>query len=127
VVIEHGFPAVVIAPSGDMSTEMGRFMRTLKQRQAEILVISDAAEILDQAHIELQLPLHRHLLRRLSFEVRLHFTSSCISSQLMYFEPLTYFGVCLHFASETRKHAKHAESELWIPYAEASFSRCRSS
>ena len=66
MVIEHGFPAVVIAPSGDMSTEMGRFMRTLKQRQAEILVISDAAEILDQAHIELQLPL-----------LVTHFDSSC--------------------------------------------------
>jgi fructoselysine-6-P-deglycase FrlB-like protein len=90
VVIEHGFPAVVIAPSGDMSTEMGRFMRTLKQRQAEILVISDAAEILDQAHIELQLPLHRHLLRRLSFEVRLHFT------KLMYFEPPTAGEPAIH-------------------------------
>jgi glucosamine--fructose-6-phosphate aminotransferase (isomerizing) len=55
-VIEHGFPAIVIAPSGDMSAEMGSFMRTLKQRHAEILVISDAAEILDQAHIRLQLP-----------------------------------------------------------------------
>ena len=55
-VIEHGFPAIVIAPSGDMSAEMGSFIRTLKQRQAEILVISDAQEILDQAHIRLQLP-----------------------------------------------------------------------
>jgi glucosamine--fructose-6-phosphate aminotransferase (isomerizing) len=55
-VIEHGFPAIVIAPSGVMSAEMGRFIRTIKQRQAEILVISDAAEILDQAHIRLQLP-----------------------------------------------------------------------
>ncbi len=55
-VIEHGFPVIVIAPSGDMSTEMGRFIRTLKGRQAEILVISDVAEILDLAHIRLQLP-----------------------------------------------------------------------
>jgi glucosamine--fructose-6-phosphate aminotransferase (isomerizing) len=55
-VIEHGFPAIVIAPSGDMSAEMGSFIRTLKERQAEILVISDAAKILDQAHIRLQLP-----------------------------------------------------------------------
>jgi glucosamine--fructose-6-phosphate aminotransferase (isomerizing) len=55
-VIEHGFPAIVIAPSGDMSAEMGRFVRTLKGRRAEILVISDAAEILDLAHIRLQLP-----------------------------------------------------------------------
>jgi glucosamine--fructose-6-phosphate aminotransferase (isomerizing) len=55
-VIEHGFPAIVIAPSGDMSTEMGSFIRTLKGRQAEVLVISDAAEILDLAHIKLQLP-----------------------------------------------------------------------
>ena len=55
-VIEHGFPIIVVAPSGVMSTEMGRFMRTLKQRQAEILVISDAQEILDHALIKLQLP-----------------------------------------------------------------------
>lgn len=55
-VIEHGFPAIVIAPSGDMSAEIGSFVRTLKQRHAEILVISDAAEILDLAHIRLQLP-----------------------------------------------------------------------
>jgi len=55
-VIEHGFPAIVIAPSGDMSAEMGSFIRTLKGRQAEVLVISDAAEILDLAHIRLQLP-----------------------------------------------------------------------
>ena len=55
-VIERGFPAIVIAPSGDMSAEMGRFMRTLKERRAEILVISDVEEILDLAHIRLQLP-----------------------------------------------------------------------
>ena len=55
-VIEHGFPAIVIAPSGDMSAEMGNFICTLKERQAEILVISDVEEILDQAHIRLQLP-----------------------------------------------------------------------
>jgi glucosamine--fructose-6-phosphate aminotransferase (isomerizing) len=55
-VIEHGFPVIVIAPSGDMSAEMGRFIHTLKGRQAEILVISDAEEILDLAQIKLQLP-----------------------------------------------------------------------
>ncbi len=54
--IEYGFPAIVIAPSGAMLPEMQEFMGTLRERQAEILAISDDAETLALAHIPLQLP-----------------------------------------------------------------------
>ena len=55
-VIEHGFPAIVLAPSGAMLPELVDFMRTLRQRQAELLVISDEAAALEQAHVPLRLP-----------------------------------------------------------------------
>jgi glucosamine--fructose-6-phosphate aminotransferase (isomerizing) len=54
--IEHGFPAFVISPSGAMLPEMREFMGTLRERQAEILAISDDAETLALARIPLQLP-----------------------------------------------------------------------
>lgn len=54
--IEHGFPAILIAPSGAMLPEMQDFMRTIRERQAEILAISDDPETLALAHIPLQLP-----------------------------------------------------------------------
>ncbi len=53
--IENGFPALVIAPSGVMLPEMQAFIRLLKDRDAEPLIISD-----DQATLAMgqtQLPL----------------------------------------------------------------------
>ncbi|GAB4263290.1 MAG: SIS domain-containing protein [Candidatus Promineifilaceae bacterium] len=44
--VEHAFPAVVIAPSGAMLPEMKLFVRTLNQRGAETIVISDDAAAL---------------------------------------------------------------------------------
>lgn len=54
--IENGFPVIVIAPSGVMLPEMQRFIHTLKQREAEVIVISDDAETLALARIPLTLP-----------------------------------------------------------------------
>ena len=54
--VQHGFPVVVIAPSGRMLPEMRAFMATVKGRQAELLVISDDAEALADARIPLRLP-----------------------------------------------------------------------
>ena len=54
--VQHGFPIIVLAPSGRMLPEMMEFMTTVKGRQAELLVISDAAEALDMARIGLRLP-----------------------------------------------------------------------
>jgi glucosamine--fructose-6-phosphate aminotransferase (isomerizing) len=55
-VIEYGFPAITIAPTGAMLPEMQRFMQTLKQRDAEILAISDDPSTLEMADIPLRLP-----------------------------------------------------------------------
>jgi len=54
--VQHGFPVIVIAPSGRMLPEMLDFMTTVKGRQAELLVISDAAEALAVGRIGLRLP-----------------------------------------------------------------------
>lgn len=54
--IEHGFPAFVIAPSGALLPEMKQFMQTLKQRAAEVVVISDDAEALAMGRISIPLP-----------------------------------------------------------------------
>ena len=54
--IEPGFPVIVIAPSGMMQAEMQAFMRTLKERQAEIIGISGDSEVLSLARIGLTLP-----------------------------------------------------------------------
>jgi len=54
--IEHGFPAILIAPSGAMLPEMRRFIRTLKQKQAEVVVISDDRQTLAAADTPLALP-----------------------------------------------------------------------
>jgi len=55
-VIEHGFPAIIIAPTGAMLPELQEFMRTIQQRQAEVLAISDNNETLALADIPLRLP-----------------------------------------------------------------------
>ncbi|MCA9982416.1 MAG: SIS domain-containing protein, partial [Anaerolineales bacterium] len=54
--IEHGFPVIVIAPSGVMLPEIKEFMSTLRGRDAELLVISDDAEALELARVPLLLP-----------------------------------------------------------------------
>lgn len=54
--IEQGFPVIVVAPSGEMAAEMTDFTRTLRERQAEVIVISDAADLLDLARVPLALP-----------------------------------------------------------------------
>lgn len=53
--IEYGFPAIVIAPSGRMLAEMRQFVQLLRERSAEPLVISDDAGALDLARIGLPL------------------------------------------------------------------------
>jgi glucosamine--fructose-6-phosphate aminotransferase (isomerizing) len=54
--IEHGFPALVVAPSGVVLPEMQEFIQTLKQREAEIIAISDDLDTLSLARVPLQLP-----------------------------------------------------------------------
>ncbi len=51
--IEYGFPAIVVAPSGRMLPEMADFVRLLRERDAEPIVISDDQDLLDLARIPL--------------------------------------------------------------------------
>jgi glucosamine--fructose-6-phosphate aminotransferase (isomerizing) len=51
--IEHGFPAIVIAPSGVMLPEIRAFIEVLRQREAEPIIISDDDATLAMARIPL--------------------------------------------------------------------------
>ena len=44
--IEYGFPAIVVAPSGLMQPEMADFVRLLRVREAEPIIVSDDTETL---------------------------------------------------------------------------------
>lgn len=54
--VEEAFPTIVVSPSGVMQDEMVKFIHTLKERGAEVVAISDAAEVLELARVPLQLP-----------------------------------------------------------------------
>jgi glucosamine--fructose-6-phosphate aminotransferase (isomerizing) len=54
--IEPGFPVFIIAPSGAMQSELQPFMETLRERRAELVVISDVPESLALARVPLALP-----------------------------------------------------------------------
>jgi len=54
--IEKGFPVIVIGTTGLMAAEMADFARTLRERQAEVIAISDAAELLALARVRLAMP-----------------------------------------------------------------------
>jgi glutamine---fructose-6-phosphate transaminase (isomerizing) len=54
--IEGGFPVIVIAPGGKMLPGMQELVRTLHEREAEIISISDDPKILNESRIPLQLP-----------------------------------------------------------------------
>jgi glucosamine--fructose-6-phosphate aminotransferase (isomerizing) len=54
--VASGFPVIAIAPSGQMLPDMMAFMDTVKQRQAELLVISDDETTLERARVPLRLP-----------------------------------------------------------------------
>jgi glucosamine--fructose-6-phosphate aminotransferase (isomerizing) len=55
-VVGSGFPAMVVAPSGQMFDTMRRFGLELKSRKAELLVISDSQALLKEAITSLPLP-----------------------------------------------------------------------
>lgn len=54
--VEHGFPALLVAPSGQALPESQNFIQTLKERCAEILILSDDADTLALGHIPVKLP-----------------------------------------------------------------------
>ena len=54
--IEHGFPAIVVAPTGVMLPEMREFIQVLRAREAEPIVISDDDAALALARTPIRLP-----------------------------------------------------------------------
>jgi glucosamine--fructose-6-phosphate aminotransferase (isomerizing) len=56
-VIEHGFPAILIAPSSAVYSDMLAMARELCDKGAELIVISDRKEALELAVTPLQMPL----------------------------------------------------------------------
>lgn len=54
--VDQGFPVFVLAPSGKMVGEMVALIKTVQQRAAEVVVISDEQEPLTLADQQLQLP-----------------------------------------------------------------------
>ncbi len=54
--VEHGFPAFVIAPSGAVLPEIRRFIQTLASRNAEVVVFSDDADTLAMGEVSVPLP-----------------------------------------------------------------------
>ena len=53
--IEYGYPAILIAPSGKMLIEIRAFLEVLQARKAETLIISDDAALLSTARTPLPL------------------------------------------------------------------------
>jgi glucosamine--fructose-6-phosphate aminotransferase (isomerizing) len=49
--VKEGFPVLVIAPTGEVSADVRDLISDLRRRKSEILVISDDADLLDQAQL----------------------------------------------------------------------------
>lgn len=54
--VADGFPVILVAPQGKVHEEIHKQARKLKEKGAELLVISDVPETLDLARIALHLP-----------------------------------------------------------------------
>ena len=55
--VAAGFPVLVVAPSGRILSDMVQIIGELRELQAELIIISDRDEVLQQAHTALRLPL----------------------------------------------------------------------
>jgi glucosamine--fructose-6-phosphate aminotransferase (isomerizing) len=54
--VREGFPVIVAAPGGVVSSDLFELVRDLKQRGAELLIISDQQDLLASADLPLPLP-----------------------------------------------------------------------
>jgi len=54
--VEHGFPVLAIVPEGCAAEELMGFLRQLREREAELVVISNRADALALAQTPLPLP-----------------------------------------------------------------------
>ncbi|WP_338825073.1 Glutamine--fructose-6-phosphate aminotransferase [isomerizing] [Moorella humiferrea] len=55
-IISHGYPVIIVAPSGRSYMQMQEMAGRLLARGAELIILSDRREILDQARTGLELP-----------------------------------------------------------------------
>lgn len=55
-IIEPGFPVLVVAPDGTLFGDLVAFLKELRERQAEVVVISNRMEALELADIAMPLP-----------------------------------------------------------------------
>lgn len=55
-IVEHGFPALMIAPGGAVYRDLVALAQELREREAEVVMISDQAEALALAQTPLALP-----------------------------------------------------------------------
>jgi len=54
--VEKGFPVIAVVPEGAVTAEMVDFLRRLREREAELVVISAREEVLSLAQTPLPLP-----------------------------------------------------------------------
>lgn len=54
--IHNGFPVILVAPKGAISEDMSELFARLKRLHAELLIISDEQELLQQANLPLPIP-----------------------------------------------------------------------
>jgi glucosamine--fructose-6-phosphate aminotransferase (isomerizing) len=54
--VYRGFPVIVIAPHGSVLEDMRALIQRLTELQAELILISDENELLEQAHLALPMP-----------------------------------------------------------------------
>lgn len=55
-ILDHGFPVIVIAPRGKIGAEMGDFIDKVQARGAEVLVMTDQAELAERAKLHIEMP-----------------------------------------------------------------------
>jgi glucosamine--fructose-6-phosphate aminotransferase (isomerizing) len=55
-IVEQGFPVIAIVPSGEVAPEMVDFLQKLREREAELVIISSLDEALNLAQTPLPIP-----------------------------------------------------------------------
>lgn len=54
--VKEGFPVLVIAPTGEVSSDVKELINELDRRKSELLIISDDENLIKQAHLSLPIP-----------------------------------------------------------------------
>jgi glucosamine--fructose-6-phosphate aminotransferase (isomerizing) len=54
--VREGFPVIIVAPGGAVSADLADLVVDMKARGAELLIISDQEDLLQQADLPLPIP-----------------------------------------------------------------------